>query len=151
MTIHRHITRAGWQVLAGIAGAALLVSAWHSLGALERPLQVAGLVPEEEHLTELYFLELPTIVDGGNDDRQLAFTFVIRNLEGEPTTYPYTVKLHTASGDTLVLTENSAGLVDGAVQHVALSYELTDSFLGGVIEITVSDQQQTIRYHLPTA
>lgn len=127
----------------------ILFAAGGQSGAINGKLNERKLIPQPERYTELYFADyesLPRKIESG---KPLDFSFVIRNLEGDDTNYPYVVYLEYADGrrenvqtgavslanegsKTIIVTDNVAA--DPTIKKVIVQLTEKDQEISFILE-----------------
>ena len=106
------------------------------------------LIPQSEHFTELYFndhVNLPSQISKG---QQVSFSFVIHDLEGRGTNYPYTVYFESQDGQITKIEDNSIELADGESRTINESYTAQSDNNSGKVVVGLTEKQQSIDFLL---
>ncbi len=112
-------------------------------------LNTLKLVPQEEHLTELYFnnhLSLPKLSRAGN---KISFSFTIHNLEGKEMEYPYSVYIKSGTIESPTIVDSNKILVkSGESKVISETYTFKSSPATAVVFAELTDLHQNIHFLL---
>jgi len=117
--------------------------------AIHGELSNLKLIPQPEHFTELYFdnhLSLPKNIVA---KQPVSFSFVIHNLEGATTTYPFSVYFEYPGGTRITLTSSSVTLADNASTSIAVVHTFRTSNLTGMVVVNLMTLDQQIDFIVP--
>lgn len=104
------------------------------------------LIPQPERFTELYFddhTRLPKIIVPGETN---TFVFVVNNLEGHPTYYPYAVYFQGVDGVVVPIQDGTVFLSDGEQQKITVTTKGDWSSSNGKIFVVLKEQNQKIHF-----
>jgi hypothetical protein len=136
-----------YLIVINIAIVAMFV--WHQYkDAAYAKLDEWKLIPRQERFTELYFndhVNLPKYISKGE---KISFSFVIHNLEGEDTQYPYVVYFKSQDGQIVNIEEKSVLLRDGQFKTINESYTSSSDDNNGGIFVELQEPKQGIDFLL---
>ena len=112
-------------------------------GTLVRELHALKLIPEEQHFTELYFIDSSTIATHYRKNDRLRFSFGIHNVQGVAMTYPYRIILSHNGVDTTIKTSTTT-LWDSEVQSIQESFVVPFDVRTGRLTVELPEQRQHI-------
>lgn len=107
------------------------------------------LLPQPETFTELYFAAYPQEASQVPDGTKVSFTFVVHNLEGATTTYPYMVYLLQPGVGTTTIDSGSFTLADSASTTVAEAHALRSAYEPGMFSVVLPVQNLHIDFYIP--
>ena len=108
-----------------------------------------NLVPAPEHFTELYFQNPASLPKQTIANQPISFSFVIHNLEGATTTYPYLIFFQSPFGNPVIFATGTISLADGAWETISDSYTFPESNLQGTVVVELTSLGQQIDFLLP--
>lgn len=106
---------------------------------------VAGLKPQPERYTELYF-DQPQTLPSVWPKQPVAFAFHVHNVEGEPVTYAYQVLESTAAGQQEVVKSGQLTLADGGAQDVPVVLVTKRTQVRTEVTVVLPETQQQIHF-----
>ena len=111
-------------------------------GSLYTELGALNLIPTPERFTELYFANAASLPTEAITGEPITFSFVIHNVEGVTTSYPYTVYITYPSGKSITLANGLVTLGNGASTTIPIEDAFTTLGKGTVVvDLTSLDQQ----------
>jgi len=109
----------------------------------------AGILPQPENLTELYFSDPLTLDSALNSDGKLAFTFTLHNMEGLSKDYAYRVTLIKPDSLVTTLYEGTIRLDDNGLQNVRIDIPVSmtaQDFATDKIQVQLVESGQAIAF-----
>lgn len=106
------------------------------------------LIPQQEPFTELYFENpsaLPAEVIAGKPNY---FGFVIHNLEGATTTYPYVVYLKYPSGQEGLIMNGTTTLAENTYKIIGTRFTIASSTDKAEVVVLLPKLNQQIDFYL---
>lgn len=137
--------------LAGVVAAvvAIILLAYQAKGAIYAQLNNLKLIPQPERFTELYFLNSSFLPRETVAKQQMAFAFVIHNVEGVTTTYPYAAYFEYPDGSKTSLQGGIVSLANNASTTISVTHTFRSSNLTGEVVVNLTSLNQQIDFLLP--
>ena len=108
-----------------------------------------NFVPKKETYTELYFNNPENLPKQAVKGGKAVFSFTIHNVEGDRTTYPYTVEFVYSTGRRTRILKGTVTLNDAESKTVNVSHAFADGFEQGKVEVTLTNLNQSIDFLIP--
>jgi hypothetical protein len=125
----------------------LFVVAIFNTGYIKNQLNSWKLLPQSEHLTELYFLNPNTLPATYQTGQSQTVTFVVHNLEGKPVTYSYKIVSTNGNEQLLtVFTQGSFRLNDGQYTTKMAIIHFTDIGQHAKVVVELTNVNESIDY-----
>lgn len=127
----------------------LFVFLWTQQQFVWAQIKNFNLVPIPERFTELYFNDYSSLPRKTVAKEFISFSFIIHNLEGATTTYPYSVYFQYPDGYKVVFAADAITLADGQYQTIIASHTWLASDLQGKVVAELNNLNQHIDFILP--
>jgi len=127
---------------------AILGSLYFETGPIYGELKNLNLIPVPERFTELYFQDPATLPNSVAKGKTLSFSFVIHNVEGATTTYPYVAYFESSDNTKSVLQNGNVSLSDNESTTIAVAHTFAAAAGTGTIVVDLPTLSQQIDFLL---
>lgn len=103
----------------------------------------SDIQPRSQNYTELAFDNVNNLPTSVSVSGQVAFSFMIHNVEGKAMSYPYVISVQTI-GNTQVIKYGTISLSANAYAYIPESISVSSSIQRQEIQITLPTKQQSI-------
>jgi len=137
-----------FSIIVLIAALAALIL-YMNRGSIHGELNNLKLIPQPEHFTELYFNDHLSLPKNTVAKQPISFSFIIHNVEGVTTTYPYSVYFEYPNGSHNLFTSSSVTLADNASTSITINHTFRTSNLTGMVVVNLTPLNQHIDFIVP--
>ena len=109
-----------------------------------------NLIQTDEHFTELYFDNFEAFSSRITVPHQsTSLSFSIHNLQGETTTYPYSVFFMNTNGKKITLGQGTVTLADNEIKSISVPYSFSALKGSGRVIVLLINKNQQIDFLVP--
>ncbi len=118
-------------------------------GFIVRTFDYLDLTPIEEHFTELYFTDYTTVSKSIENKEPFSFSFTIRNLEGVPEVYLYSIYFEYPSLQRTLLYTNSVYLSNKETKIITYPHVISNFSNARKLVVELTQKNQKINIVIP--